>query len=107
MFYTRYSTAGHLERFRFITTVELTDQKYQNASDPQTGAAHACLMYMYHLEYHKILVNNLVENINDFPSPWSVSQKPGWSKGVTKMCRLLKADIDKVHNEARKIRAMV
>ncbi|KAI0380571.1 hypothetical protein F5Y04DRAFT_94226 [Hypomontagnella monticulosa] len=88
--------------------IETLDRlKYQNAADPTTGAAHACLMYMHHLDHHKALANDLVKHIIDFPSSWGVSGNPSQSEAIFDLCRSLKADIDEAHNEAKNTRAMI
>ncbi|EAU29678.1 predicted protein [Aspergillus terreus NIH2624] len=93
---------------RLVDISEAIDNlRYLNAATPKPGGALACLMYMNQLEYQKRLVDFLSASLGKFPTNWDIVQKPGWTKDMAKKCRLLSSNIDKVYEEASKLRNLV
>ncbi|KAG5663551.1 hypothetical protein KAF25_001487, partial [Fusarium avenaceum] len=81
--------------------------KYQNASNPTTGSAHICLMYMNHLEYHQRLLDRLEQEFETFPPVWRIVSTPVWPDGLVKTCHYLQGDLVKALAETTQVRNMI
>ncbi|KAJ3537815.1 hypothetical protein NM208_g6162 [Fusarium decemcellulare] len=95
-------------RLRVVQAAEAIDNlRYENAADPSIGASLVCLMFMNHLEHHKRLVEFIRVRLDKTPDAWEVVQKPDWTQAIDEMCQSAIQDIEKVHEEASKVRSLV
>ncbi|KAI0537738.1 hypothetical protein GGR58DRAFT_527051 [Xylaria digitata] len=86
---------------------QLDSLKYQNIAKPKVGAAHVCLMYMNHLQYHRRLLQVLQAHVMEAPRSWKLPKDLPWKKGVRRICQGLVRDTRIVHSEASTTRELI
>jgi len=85
----------------------LHELKYNHTAYPNTSAAHVCLMYVNHLEYHKKLVSRIRIELGAFPLEWRVGETPNWTEDLKGDCAVLETELSTVQKEAIEIRKMI
>ncbi|KAL2820694.1 hypothetical protein BJX63DRAFT_380000 [Aspergillus granulosus] len=86
----------------------LTQLKYNNIADTDSAALHSCLMYAEHLNYHRRLIDNIRDELAEFPTQWRVAQQtPSWTDSIRKSCCTAENEIIKAHKEAVDLRKLL
>ncbi|KAL2845627.1 hypothetical protein BJX68DRAFT_242059 [Aspergillus pseudodeflectus] len=90
------------------TVKGLRHLKYKNIADTDSASLHSCLMYAEHLNYQRKLMSKIREELEEFPTQWTVShQIPPWIDSIRDSCRTAENEIAKVYKEAVDLRKLL
>ncbi|KAF1815087.1 hypothetical protein P152DRAFT_456126 [Eremomyces bilateralis CBS 781.70] len=80
--------------------------KYDNAAKPKIGSAHACLMYMNHMDFFQSSAERLRDGLVKMPSEWALGQTE-WMARVSDQLYAFEDEVVTVRHEAKRVRQMI